>query len=390
MKNTYEHISFRRQWEISEGTANLLGQCYAYIQAIKKTPIRPDYLGRMLRVSLNRGALATTAIEGNTLSEQDLEAIQRGTNLPPSKRYLQQVVRNILDAFNSIFLDLITNPEKELITPDLIRRFHAMVGKDIGDTFAASPGVIRSSNVIVGNVYRPPSFPEVGELIQKLCGWLKQEFHYGAGQSFDDAIIQAVVSHIYIAWIHPFGDGNGRTARLLEFYLLVRAGIPQIASHILSNHYNETRNEYYHQLQGATATGILTDFLHYALRGFRDGLEGVLEIIHGDQRDLTWSNYVHDIIESTGEGKNEKVLERMRQLAYFIPDDKPSTMEEIRICHPKINRYYRELSDLTLRRDLEALVELKLLTREKQKFRTKKEQLRMFLPVSAAEIQRSY
>ncbi|MDR2739550.1 MAG: Fic family protein [Treponema sp.] len=390
MKNTYEHISFQRVWEIDQILSNRLGQCYAYIQAIKKTPIRPDYLERMLRVSLNRGALATTAIEGNTLSEKDLEAIQDGKGLPPSKKYLLQEVENILAAFNTIFEDLMENSLKGRITPELIKRFHAMVGKDIGEPFQASPGVFRTSNVVVGNIYRPPSFPQVDDLIKKLCEWLRKQFHYSADLRFEDAVIEAVVAHIYIAWIHPFGDGNGRIARLLEFYLLVRAGVPQIASHILSNHYNETRSEYYRQLQITTATGILTNFLQYALEGFRDGLEGVLEIIHSDQIDLTWSNYVHDRIDSLADEKNDKVLERMRQLAYYIPDKQFLTKDEIRSFHPKIVGHYRKLSDLTLRRDLETLLDLGLLTREKQKYRTRKELLQMFLSASAAEIHRSY
>ncbi|GHT57331.1 hypothetical protein FACS1894109_09100 [Spirochaetia bacterium] len=390
MKNTYEHISFRPQWDIDKPTSNLLGQCYAYIQAIKKTPIRPDYLRRMLTVSLNRGALATTAIEGNTLSENDLESIQNGKNLPPSKKYLQQEVQNILDAFNAIFNEMIEDQVKVTISAELIKRFHAMVGKDIGDTFQAIPGTFRTNNVIVGSVYRPPSAPQVEELIQKLCDWLKSQFHYSAGQHFDDAIIQAIVTHVYIAWIHPFGDGNGRTARLLEFYLLVRAGVPQIASHILSNHYNKTRNDYYRRLQEATETGSLTHFFYYALQGFRDGLEEVLEIIHTDQIDLTWSNYVHDVIEAEADARTPKIQERIRQLAYYIPGDRFLTKDEILTFHPKIIRHYKGRSDITLQRDLGLLLDMKLLLNDKKKFRTNKELLNMFMPASAAEIERSF
>jgi Fic family protein len=392
MKNTYEHISFKPVWEINEPVSNLLGQCYAYIQAIKKTPIRPDYLKRLLKVFLNKGALATTAIEGNTLSESDLESIQSGRNMPPSKRYQQQEVENILEAFNSIFQSLSdsTNDDKAVISATLIKTFHAMVGKNIGEAFAAIPGAFRTSNVVVGSIYRPPSFPQVEGLIEKLCDWLKPQFHYQAGQRFDEALVQAIVTHVYIAWIHPFSDGNGRTARLLEFYLLLRAGVPQIASHILSNHYNETRGEYYRWLQEATETGNLTNFFYYALVGFRDGLEGVLKIIHDNQIDLTWSNYVHDTIGSLSGGKNEKVLERLRQLAYYIPGDRYLPLDEIKIANPKIVRHYRGLSDATLQRDLEILTNLGLLVWEKKKTRTQKEVLQMFLPASAAEIQRSY
>jgi Fic family protein len=389
MKNTYEHISFQQRWDAAGPVANLLGQCYAYIQAINKTPIRPDYLQRMLKVSLNRGALATTAIEGNTLSESDLELIQGGKNLPPSKKYLQQEVENILDAFNTIFDETLEGQARAVISPNLIKKFHAMVGKDIGGAFAASPGVFRTSNVIVGSQYRPPPFPQVEEKIQKLCSWLKSQFHYHAGQQFDDAIIQAVVTHVYIAWIHPFGDGNGRTARLLEFYLLARAGVPKIASHILSNHYNDTRNDYYRRLEEATETGDLTNFLHYALRGFRDGLEKVLEIIHADQIDLIWNNYVHDTIDGHGEIKTKKIQDRIRQLAYRIPGDKSLTKEDIFLSHPRIARQYQGLSGLTLQRDLETLVKLGLLVQEKKRYRARKELLQMLMSRSAAELERS-
>jgi Fic family protein len=218
--------------------------------------------------------------------------------------------------------------------------------------------------------------------------WNRFVYCYNAGQQFDDAIIQAVVTHVYIAWIHPFGDGNGRTARLLEFYLLVRAGVPKIASHILSNHYNDTRSDYYRQLQEATETGSLTHFFHYALRGFRDGLEGVLEIIHADQINLIWNNYVHDIIDGQGEIKTKKIQERIRQLAYHI-GDKFLTKEEILLSHPRIAQSYRGLSSLTLQRDLETLVRLGLLAQEKKRYRTNKELLQMFISDSAAEIKRS-
>jgi Fic family protein len=389
MKNTYEHISFQPRWDAAGPMANLLGQCYAYIQAIKKTPIRPDYLQRMLRVSLNRGALATTAIEGNTLSESDVELIQSGKNLSPSKKYLQQEVQNILAAFNTIFDEMLENDRpRGVVSPQLIKEFHAMVGKDIGDAFAASPGVFRTSNVIVGSLYRPPSFPRVGEFIQKLCSWLEKQFHCKTGQGFDDAIIQAVVTHIYIAWIHPFGDGNGRTARLLEFYLLVRAGVPKVASHILSNHYNNTRGDYYRRLQEATATGELTNFLCYALQGFRDGLEELLEIIHTDQIDLIWTNYVHDVIDAQTE-ITKKVQERIRRLAYHMPGDKFLTKENVLVSHPGIIRHYQGLSGLTLQRDLDFLVRLDLLAQEKRRYRARKELLQMFMPDSATEIERN-
>ena len=50
------------------------------------------------------------------------------------------------------------------------------------------------------------------------------------------AILKAIFAHLYLVWIHPFGDGNGRTARLLEFHILTAASLPYPVTHLLSNY----------------------------------------------------------------------------------------------------------------------------------------------------------
>jgi Fic family protein len=391
MKNSLEHISFRPAWTITERMSNLLGQCYAYILTITNTPIRPDYRKKLLEVSLRRGALATTAIEGNTLSEKDMDRIEAGNDLPPSRQYLQREVRNIIEALNLLRGELVEEKKPSLISVRLIQQFHKLVGKGLGDGYG-NPGHFRRKNVTVGN-YRPPPFEQVEKLVKKFCDWVSREFHYTGGQNFDEALLQAIVSHVYIAWIHPFLDGNGRTARLMEFYLLLRAGVPDIASHLLSNHYNNTRGIYYQQLRNAAEKGTLTDFILYALEGFRDGLEhDILKVIHDDQIDMTWKNYVHDI---TGElrrteGKNEKIIQRVRQLAYYLPSDGFLAVDQIKNADIHISRAYEGLTRPTLKSDLTLLVKHHLLMEENGKYRSNKETLRAFMPGTSAGITKHY
>jgi Fic family protein len=390
MKNTLEHISFRASWKLREKSAALLGQCYAYIDSMLNIPIRPDYHQKLLEVSLNKGALATTAIEGNTLTEEELAQILKGIDLAPSKKYQQQEVKNIIDAFNTILNEVIRDKSQTIISPELIKRFNKMVGRDIGEAFNGNPGQFRRRNVTVG-AYRPPSFEMVEGLVKNLCDWLLKEFHYEHDQDFNDAVIEAIVTHVYIAWIHPFLDGNGRTARLLEFYLLMRAGVPNIASHVLSNHYNNTRTVYYRQLQNASESGNLSAFIEYALEGFRDGLEKILGIIHADLTEAAWKNYVHDVIdEIQNEGKNPTTLRRIRQLAYYIPADRFCSIAEIRFLNPRITEEYIKLNEITLRRDLELLVEKKLLAMEKSKYSANYKLLQNFLPEAGVRIKRHY
>ena len=391
MKNTHEHISFRFSWDFGEKTANLLGQCYAYNISIINTPISPDYHQQLLLVSLNKGALASTAIEGNTLTEDELIQIQSGKDISPSRKYQQQEVENILQAFNIILDELVREKSPAVISPELIRRFHGMVGKNIGDAFGGNPGQLRRQNVVVGAVYRPPSFEMVEGLVKKFCDWLLHDFHYTHEQNFDEAVIEAIVTHVYIAWIHPFMDGNGRTARLLEFYLLIRAGVPSIASHILSNHYNNTRTVYYRQLQYASETGDLNSFIQYALEGFRDGLEKTIEVIHKEQTELTWKNYVNNEIEKmSGEGKNRNTLRRLLQLAHNITRDHFYSLDEIKILNIKIAEEYLKLNPITLNRDLDLLAEKKLLIVDKGKYRANYDLLNSFLPETSVPIRRRY
>ncbi|MCL2831982.1 MAG: Fic family protein [Treponema sp.] len=389
MKNTLEHITFRQNWILNEKSLNLLGQCYAYVNSMLNIPIRPDHHREMLLVSLNKGALATTAIEGNTLTADDLALIQMGKDLEPGRKYQQREVENILAAFNTILDELVHEQSPEIVSPKLICRFNEMVGKDIGEAFNGNPGKFRRSNVIVGLIYRPPSFEKVEGLINQLCDWLLKEFHYSNEQNFDEAVIEAIVTHIYIAWIHPFTDGNGRTARLLEFYFFLRAGIPSIASHILSNHYNDTRPVYYKQLEYTTETGDLSRFIQYALEGFRDGLEQTIAFIHKEQTELTWNNYFNYVIEEMDD-KNSKTIRRLLQLACSIPPGKFCSVDEILILNTKIAEEYRKLNLITLRRDLGLLVKNELLLAEKGRYCANYKLLLSFLPERSVLLKRHY
>jgi len=383
--NKYPHIKFKTNWELKPLMYYMLGECNSLIKAINNTAIRPDYLTKLHSIALIKGAQATTAIEGNTLSIEDIEKIQNGNKLPPSKEYLQIEIENILNAFNEILKIVIVEKKTRLIGPELLLNFHKMVGKNLGEHFEAVPGKFRNNNVIVGN-YKAPNYQDVEELINNFCEWMRKEFKYENNQTFIDAVIQAIVAHIYIAWIHPFSDGNGRTARLLEFYLLLRAGVPDIASHVLSNFYNITRSEYYRQIEASTKNRDVTNFILYALQGFRDGLNEVLETIQENQLLITWRNYIFGIFESKMTiGKTRQANKRRRNLILDIPYDKYLTMEEILNSKSWIIKDYSVLSERSFLRDLDELVELGLLDKNKTGFRAKIEILKKFMAVQLAK-----
>lgn len=371
----YPHIVFRRNWELASSVHYQLGECSALVSAICEMPIRPEYHQRLLSVSLVKGAQSTTAIEGNTLTDEEVAKVARGESLPPSKEYQEREVRNVLEAMNTLRDVVARENRTELISPELIRRFHALVGKNLGEHFDAIPGHFRTDERVVGP-YRCPRHEDVPLLVEQLCRWLRQEFTFESSrQTFADAVVQAIVTHVYIEWIHPFGDGNGRTGRLLEFYILLRAGNPDIASHILSNHYNLTRPEYYRRLQKANDDRDLSAFIAYAVQGYRDGLVESLAQIQRSQFEMAWRTLIYDRF-AIRKYRKKGVFKRQRDLILSMPIDREMPPRGLRLISPEVARDYATMSDRTLMRDLDVLREMKLVVERNGLFRPATEQLR--------------
>jgi len=366
LQREYPHLMFRRHWELSSGSLHLLGQCEAYVKAINNTPILPHHYSQLMNVALMKGAQATTAIEGNTLSDEEVKKVMDKQKLPPSKEYQAIEVGNILTAFNELLSEIVNTNVDHYISIDLLQRFHKMVGQNLGEHFTAIPGQLRNSDVVVGR-YRCPDYRDVPILLERLCQWLRNEFKYGkTEQSFSEVVIQAIVTHIYIEWIHPFGDGNGRTGRLVEFYILLRGGNPDISSHILSNYYNLTRTAYYRQIEKATESRNLSEFIEYALLGFRDGLVQTLDIIQKSQFQNTWQKLIYDRFDAIRQGSREDVFRRQRTLALEIPFDIEFTISQVsNLSIPLAKQYAGGVSEKTIQRDVEKLMELELVRKSK-------------------------
>jgi Fic family protein len=365
LNREYPHLIFAKHWKLETCELIRIGQCVSLLKAINNTPIMPQYYDQLMQVALTRGAQATTAIEGNTLTDEDIVRLQSGEKLPLSIQYQGIEVKNILEAFNTILRETIYENKDHLISKELLLRFHKMVGKDLGEHFAAIPGHFRENDVVVGT-YRCPDYRDVPELISRYCTFLREVFKYEDGnQKFSDLFIEAIVAHVYLEWIHPFGDGNGRTGRLLELYVLSRGGNPDITLHILSNYYNMTRPEYYRQLDKAFQTKNLTEFIAYALLGFRDGLQLILEKIQASQLSITWQKYVYDKFNSVEMGQ-KAVFKRKRSFALEIPIDKKFSKTEIPGLNIALARLYSNISSKTLERDIDELLELEILIKENE------------------------
>ena len=196
------------------------------------------------------------------------------------------------------------------------------------------------------------------------------------------ALLKAVVAHIYIAWIHPFGDGNGRTARLVEFCVLTAAGIPSVGAHLLSNHYNATRSRYYRELaQASRSGGDLTRFLAYAIEGLVAELQQQLDDVHG-WIEAAWMHHVHAIFAES----HSLTARRQRDLVLSLPAEHFLPRASIPPS-PKLAEAYLGKHAKTIARDLNALDEFGLIERGPKGVRARREIMLSLLPRVAPEVE---
>jgi Fic family protein len=226
-------------------------------------------------------------------------------------------------------------------------------------------------------------------LLSLFCQWLN-EVRSGFPEGFERhyAIMVAIAAHIFFVWIHPFGDGNGRTARLIEFRYLLEAGFPTPAAHLLSNFYNQTRAEYYRQLDKASRSGgDISDFTYYAVQGLVDQLREQLKVIRNWQMNTTWRNYVY---EEFGGNLSDAQARRRRLVLDLSEVEKNSgwiRTSQLRRLTPKLADRYAGKTQKALTRDLNAVEKMGLVERDRRKrwVRAKKRIILAFLPARIPE-----
>ncbi len=333
-----------------------LGEARSKCAHLANVPVPPSYARELHEITLSKGAHATTAIEGNTLTEEEVKVILRaGTAVEAD--YQEREVENVIDAYNGV-LDGLSSGDVPRLTPALVKRFNRQVLANLDHAPEVQPGEVRRHSVTVGR-YRGPDWDRCDELIRQMCDWLNGPSFSGDGaMRIPVAIIQASLAHLYLAWIHPFGDGNGRTARLCEYLVLVTSGVPTSAAHLISNHCNSTRGEYYRQLQYASESGgDVTRFLAYCAVGFVDGLGEQLRWLYDRQYRLAW----HEHVGLQVTGRDPDIRERRALIAEALAFREPVAKNDISRLTPELAAAYATSGPRTLTRDLNELVSIGLL-----------------------------
>ena len=335
-----------------------LGRVEESIWNLSQATLPPAEANKLYDLTMLRGVTATIAIEGSTLTEAEVSQIEKGTfRKRASRAYEEQEAKNIITLYNHIARQMLSGQPPQ-ITVDIIREYNRMILEQLDTQEEASPGgVFRSHGVRIGRSRGAPH-ADVPYLTNRLCEWLYRDLAELAELgTVAQGVLQATLAHLYIAWVHPFADGNGRTARAIELHILLAAGVPDIAAHLLSNYYHRTRQRYYEALDRSRHEGTFA-FLRYALEGFGIMLREQLEEIERQQLGILWK----DLVYREFAGKHSPLQERRRELALALsralPLERPILIQEIPILlSPRLAVEYTD-QPRKLERDLAALEQL--------------------------------
>lgn len=368
-EETHPWLTFTfRMEDLSIGTLLLLGEATSKCDHLASSVMPPAFAQELSRVFLDRGALGTTAIEGNTMTEDEIRGVIEGTKtMPPSRSYQQREIEALVEMFNQVANECLGRDEPPLITPERLKRFHDRLLQGQPEKNGVVPGEFRPHSVTVGN-YRGAPAEDCEYLVARLCDWLntmtRQSRTAPEPLRRPLAIVAALLAHLYLVWIHPFGDGNGRIARLLELDMMIRAGFPVAAAHLLSDHYNRTRDRYYAVLDQASRGRYPVDeFIAYAVEGLVDGQREQIDRIVEMQEFVMWQSYVHGMFH----GEHTPARARQRDLALALPVGKWTRPDDVLVLTGELAKQYRGKTLKTVTRDLNELKKRDLVVRERGK-----------------------
>ncbi len=333
---------------------------------------------RMRAAYITRGVMSTAAIEGNTLTEDQVERRLAGQlKLPPSQEYLGREIDNLQRAYDRIAAGLDDNERRDLTEAEIIE-FNQIILEGLELSPEVKPGQYASKPHGVGT-YRAPSPEAIRELMPRFFEWINgDEWFTDLGSPLATQILRAILAHLYLAWIHPFGDGNGRTARMVEADILARSGVPAISYHLLSTHYNQTRTEYYRVLAQTSATpgGDPLAFVAYALQGLVDGLRQQIAEIKQQHREVMWRDFVHDQFR----GEDTEKFQRLRRLAIDLAEQEgPVSKTDLWLLTRRVAQAYQGKTEKTLTRDIRELTTRGLIIRKGSGYVANLDQLNFFV-----------
>lgn len=328
----------------------LLTEAKVLYATVIDLPILPSLASVLEEELVRRSIFGTAALEGNPLTEDEVGDIIFKPDSIKTKRRAEKEIQNLGVVYDFVAgfqaLDSV-----EEVTESTIKQIHKLVTRGI-EHESNIPGKYRNKVVKVGDVehggvYTPPKcLPDIKMLMKEYISWINSKEILQLGPTK-----RAALAHYHLGLIHPFGDGNGRTARLVEALLLRLAGIKYVPV-MLSNFYYKNIDDYFWAFSNARKNKKhdVTPFVEFVFRGVVDSLNEIKQRVIHFIRKFTLRDHYDSL-------RGKKVItQRQHDFMILLLDDFSGsfTLGDIFKVSP-FKILYRKVSERTARRDLKKL-----------------------------------
>lgn len=256
-------MPYEPQFSITPQLLTLVEQTSALRERIQSASVELSWIPALQKDTRTRNSHASTAIEGNPLTLEQVRALEEGRELSAVEA---RPKREILNYFAGLrYVE--KHAKKKTIRHEDIFDLHRLLAGQVMDQGEA--GRYRTIQVRVGRHFPPAAADVSGLMFELLDWWNKKAPALSPMLSFS-------ILHYQFEWIHPFADGNGRTGRALALWELYRRGFDSHHIFSVDEYYWEDRPAYYRALDAVRKDGgDLTGWLEYSAQGLRDTLDRV-------------------------------------------------------------------------------------------------------------------
>ena len=289
--------------------------------------------------SIMEEAIASSQMEGATTTRKVAKDMLRKGRKPSNKS--QQMIFNNYQTIDYI----INNKDKDFTLENLLevhKRISSQTMNDVEDE-----GAFRKSddiyvmNEITGEVaHIPPSHRELNSLLKNMCDFANNETQEG----FIHPIIKSIILHFMLAYIHPFSDGNGRTARSLVYWYLIKQGYWLMQYLSISRIIYKSKPAYEKSFLYTESDDLdLTYFIQYNLKAMNDAFKELKMYLQRKINDAESMHILYNV---------KDVNERQAKILKILKDLPMSIFTATEIS----TRFGVDIK--TARKDLQCLVDL--------------------------------
>ena len=294
-------MPYEPRFSITPQLLTRVEQAAALRERIQSAAVELSWIPALQKDTRTRNSHASTAIEGNPLTLEQVRALEEGRELSAVET---RPKREILNYFSGLrYIE--KHAKKKTLRHEDIFKLHRLLAGKVMDQGEA--GRYRTIQVRVGRHY-PPAAADVSGLMFELLEWWNKK-----APELSPALSSSIL-HYQFEWIHPFADGNGRTGRALALWELYRRGFDSHHIFSVDEYYWEDRPAYYRALDAVRDDGgDLTGWLEYCAQGLCRTLDRV------------WTRVQSYQVKSTGKlvlrPRQEKLLHLLRDHGSVAPSE---------------------------------------------------------------------